>query len=86
MMFWADGGTGFWGYTLMTISMVLFWALIIYGVVMATRVLGRENQPAAPVRRTPEQILAERFAHGEIDEQQYHQHLAALRTPTPAVH
>src|SRR5947199_9181254 len=33
--------------------------------------------PGAP---GPEQILAERFARGEIDEQEFHQRLAALRT------
>jgi putative membrane protein len=31
----------------------------------------------------PEQILAERFARGEIDEDEFHQRLAALRAAAP---
>jgi len=31
-------------------------------------------------RRSPEQILAERFAAGEIDSDEYHQRLDALRS------
>ncbi len=63
-----------WGYALMTVSMVLFWALIILGVIALVRYLARGDrsgdQAAAP-RATPEQVLAERFARGEIDEQDY---------------
>lgn len=29
---------------------------------------------------TPEQLLAERFARGEVDEQEYHRRLDTLRT------
>lgn len=84
-MWWYGNGLNGWGYALMTISMVVFWALIIYGVVLFARYLGRSNRPRDQ-RPAPEDLLAERFARGEIDEQEYRQRLEALRqhrTPVP---
>ncbi|MBF6221998.1 SHOCT domain-containing protein [Nocardia abscessus] len=83
MMFWyGDHGMSGWGYGLMTVGMVLFWALVIGGVILTVRYL---VQPSAPVGGAPivrpsaEQVLAERFARGEIDADEYHQRLATLR-------
>jgi len=67
-----------WGYALMTISMVLFWALVIFGVVALVRFLARDDRQAT-TRSTPEQLLAERFARGEIDEHEYHHRVDVLR-------
>ncbi len=78
MMWWYGSGTNGVGYALMTLSMVLFWALVILGVVALVRYLARNDRPTA-ARPTPEQMLAERFARGEIDEQEYHQRLDVLR-------
>ena len=79
MMWWYGNGNGMdgWGYALMTVSMVLFWGLVIYGVIAMVRHLGRQDRSAG-ARPTPEQVLAERFAHGQIDEQEYRQRLDAL--------
>ncbi|NKQ55666.1 SHOCT domain-containing protein [Amycolatopsis sp. K13G38] len=82
MMYWYGNGMSGWGYALMTVSMVLFWGLVIFGVVALIRYLTRTSQRPehdATPRPTPEQLLAERFARGEIDEQEYHSRLAALR-------
>jgi putative membrane protein len=69
-----------WGFALMAISAVVFWGLVIVGIVMLVRYFGRSGQPttAAP---TPEQLLAERFARGEIDESEYDARLGTLRGP-----
>jgi putative membrane protein len=93
MMVWYGNGMGGWGYALMTVSMVLFWGLVILGVVALIRYLARaphHGQSAGgprqnpESRRTPEQMLAERFARGEIDEQEYQSRLATLRgSPHP---
>ena len=40
---------------------------------------GESGPAAAPAAATPEQILAGRFARGEIDEDEFHQRMAALR-------
>lgn len=80
MMFWYGDGMGGWGYLLMTVSMIVFWAAVIVGVVLVTRYLARTpaGHPTAP-HPTAEQFLAERFARGEIDEQEYRNRLAVLR-------
>ncbi|HEV8559940.1 MAG TPA: SHOCT domain-containing protein [Actinophytocola sp.] len=80
MMFWYGNGMSGWGYALMTISTVVFWALVIAGAIALVRYFGR-TQPLSsppPHRLTPEQVLAERFARGEIDEDEYHRRLHTL--------
>ncbi|WP_245573192.1 SHOCT domain-containing protein [Amycolatopsis benzoatilytica] len=82
MMFWYGNGMSGWGYALMTVGMVLFWGLVILGVVALVRFLVRSPQrpdSADVSHRTPEQMLAERFARGEIDEQEYRSRLATLQ-------
>jgi len=71
-----------WGYALMTISMVAFWALVLAGIVLLVRYLGRADRPggARPSDGpSPEQLLAERFARGEIDEEEYRHRLDVVR-------
>ncbi len=41
MMFWYGNDTNVWGYALMTISMVVFWGLVIYGVIALLRSTAR---------------------------------------------
>ena len=85
MMWWYGNGMGGWGYVLMMVSNVLFWGLIIFGAVVLVRYLARGDRAVGP-RLTPEQLLAERFARGEIDEGEYHQRLTILRHgPRPRV-
>ena len=40
---------------------------------------GESGPAATPAAATPEQILAGRFARGEIDEDEFHPRMAALR-------
>ena len=86
MMYWYGSGMSGWGYALMTISMVLFWGAVIYGIVALVRYAGRGGQQSSdPVQPPePERLLAERFARGEIDEEEYQRRLAALRGPGQA--
>ena len=80
MMFWYDHDMGWWGYAGMGIGMVLFWALVVAGIVaLVVFVSGdRQSQQQPP---SPEQILAARFARGEISETEYRDRLAVLRDP-----
>jgi putative membrane protein len=82
MMWWFGPGMGGWGYALMGTGMVLFWALIILAAVALVRYLrtGGERAPQVRQYRTPEELLAERFAGGEIDEQEYRQRLDTLHS------
>ncbi len=67
----------------MGIGIVLFWGLLIFGAFVLLRYagLGTTHHSATPA--TAEQILAERFARGEIDAQEYQQRLDTLRGLTP---
>jgi putative membrane protein len=82
MMFWYDHDMGWWGYAGMGIGMVLFWALIIVGIVALVRFSSGGQQSGRPLTRdapSPEQVLAARFARGEINETEYRERLAVLR-------
>jgi len=74
MMFdnWAYGGPGYFG---MGFGMLLFWALLIVGVIVLLRWLA-----TGPGRRAPPsggasalEILAQRYARGEIDREEFEQ-------------
>ena len=77
-MMWYAPGTSGWGFALMTVGTVLSWALIIFGVIVVVRHLTAGSDRRRKVRPTPDELLAERFARGEIDEPEYHQRLDAL--------
>jgi putative membrane protein len=81
MMYWGNG-VGGWGMVLMIVSGLLFWGLIIAGIVLLVRSTGRGGQQgtAATQALTPQQVLADRFARGEIDEEEYTRRLQVLHT------
>ncbi|MFG3496969.1 SHOCT domain-containing protein [Streptomyces sp. NPDC047928] len=86
MMVWYDHGMNGWGWFAMSAGMVLFWALIVMAAVLLFRALNRsphEQTPSAdrsrPAGPTPEEILGDRLARGEIDEEEYRRRLSALR-------
>lgn len=66
---WGFGHMAFGG-----LMMVLFWGGIIVLIVLAVRWLGTgsSSAPSAhPPRKTPREILEERFARGEIDKEEF---------------
>ena len=80
-----DGDGWGWGGWLAMCTMVLFWAALITAVVVAIRYLsqsqprGRTPTPALTEGRTDaENVLAGRFARGEIDEDEYRRRVAVL--------
>lgn len=79
------GGWGWGSWILTAMVMTLFFALVITAIVALVRYLGgpgHHHGPAAhgaaPGRR-PEDILAERFARGEVDDEEYRRRVALLR-------
>ncbi|MET9391251.1 SHOCT domain-containing protein [Streptomyces sp. NPDC006624] len=80
MMFWYTHGMSGWGWFGMSVGMVAFWALIITALVLVFRAVNQPHEHThAPAAPTPQQILAERFARGEIDEEEYRRRMDALR-------
>jgi putative membrane protein len=82
MMFWYDHDMSGWGYAGMAIGMVLFWALIIVGIVTLVRLAtGDQRSGYAPPSQQSDarQLLGIRFARGEIDDKEYREKLAVLR-------
>ena len=68
MFYMHDIGWGWW--FLMSIGMVAFWALVIYGIVWLVRgqtPQRREEPPTDP----PREILKRRLAAGEISIDEY---------------
>ncbi|WP_405009783.1 SHOCT domain-containing protein [Kitasatospora sp. NBC_01539] len=91
MRYWNDHDMNGWGFGLMAFGMLLVLALLVFVAVTLTRNLGRAPQQPPPERQAvpppPEQLLAERFARGEIDADEYRHRLDTLRSgrngPTP---
>jgi putative membrane protein len=75
-MMWYGHGMGAWGYGLMMFSGLVFWALLAVGAVLAYRVLRRDGRDGG---ETAERILADRYARGEIDDEEYRRRMAILR-------
>jgi putative membrane protein len=68
--------------------MLLFWALVILGIVAVVRWLSSESQGrreraagAPPRAQTPLEIVRERYARGEIDRDEYEQKRRDLQVP-----
>ncbi len=71
MMWDYDSHMSGWGWALMSVGMVLFWVVIITAVVLAVRFLGYSHQRQGEPDLTPAEILARRFARGEISEDEF---------------
>ncbi|EGD53319.1 SHOCT domain-containing protein [Gordonia neofelifaecis] len=65
---------------MMTAAMIAFWAVIVVGTVAALRAFTHTGREADTLSESAaEQVLATRFAHGELTEEQYRSQLSVLR-------
>ena len=72
-MMWGDYGWG-WGMGFGMISVVLFWVLVILGIVVLVKwVSGGSSVPGQPPAKTALDILKERYARGEVDREEFEQ-------------
>jgi putative membrane protein len=79
-------GWSWWGWLGMSVSMVIFWGLVIWGIIVLVRYLSTPERPSPSARQSstsPDTILAERFARGEIDEREYVHRHEMLRSNDP---
>lgn len=75
---WSDGepwDNGWW--VVWRIGMLLFWLVVIGFAFWWFRRAGRRRQPSGAERARD--ILAERFARGEITADEYHERLEQIR-------
>lgn len=80
-MMFGDGGMGAWGFALMTASTVLVWLVIVLGIIALVRYLVRSGDHSGGSQTSAssaERLLADRFARGEIDEDEYQRRLRVL--------
>jgi putative membrane protein len=70
-------GPGAW--ILMVVGMVFFWSLVAMVIVLVARHFGSSSSVSAPTADPHEELLRARFAHGEIDEDEFSKRLSFLR-------
>lgn len=73
MMWWGFGPMGGWGWFGFALS-IIFWIAVIWLIVAIFRSQAgprREEKGPPPPPRKPLEILQERYARGEIDEQTF---------------
>ena len=80
MHWWWNDGWSWWNGAVMMIGMVAFWGLVAWVFVRLSRSAARSP---GDTPRSPEQILGERFAAGEIDTDEYRRRLDELRNRQP---
>lgn len=74
-MYWHDAGMGGWGFLWMLFNGLVLWGLLVAGVLLLWRcVRERFTSSDAAERR-----LAERFARGEINDEEYRRRRQLLR-------
>jgi putative membrane protein len=76
MFYMHNFGWGWW--LVMSIGMVAFWALVIYGIIWLVRGGQNVQQRDEPSPESPRQILKRRLAQGEISVEEYERVLETL--------
>ncbi len=89
MMWWNHGAWGAGDWFAMSLMMIVFWGLLIALIVWLVRSSSRSshNSTAGPGTRsvTPraDEVLAERFAHGDIDADEFGRRRELLHDDPP---
>jgi putative membrane protein len=76
-MMWWPNSWGWGGWLMMTFTMLAVWGFVAWLVVTVIRPPGSRDSSPGP---NADEILAERFARGEIDEDEFTKRKALLRS------
>ena len=79
-MMWYDGSPGWGGWLMMSLGMVAFWTLVVVAVIALVRGLRDERPTRQDSGTDPRRLLDERFARGDIDEEDYKARRDLLRS------
>ncbi|KQY25291.1 hypothetical protein ASD16_07665 [Cellulomonas sp. Root485] len=74
MMWWGHGGWGASAWVTMALTMLVLWGLVAALVVWIMRSVSSDRATLGDAGRTPpspDSVLADRFARGEIDESEF---------------
>jgi putative membrane protein len=71
-MMWYSNGNSWVGWLVMSLMMLIFWGGFIALVVWFVRQPYRQGDEEKSPHKSPTTILEERFARGDIDEQEFH--------------
>jgi putative membrane protein len=80
MWSWHDSS---WAWLWMGAMMVAFWAVVAVAVLLAARTLKSSQyagQSSRPQARSPQDILAERYARGDIEADEYRRRLDEIHS------
>lgn len=82
---WHDGMGDGWWWPFMALMMVAFWGGLAWLLITLIRHGGggagsADSATLQPRQPSPEEIIQERFARGEIDADEYHHRLDVLRS------
>lgn len=80
-MMWWYGGSGWGGWLVMGLMMVMFWAVVIVGGIALWRVLRPGDRGyRSPEPPTPEELLEQRLARGEVGVDEFNRRRELLRS------
>jgi putative membrane protein len=79
MMYWNGDWNG-WAWFAMGLSMLVFWALVGIAIWFAVRAFS--SAPSTPHAPSAEETLRQRYAAGELDEEEFTRRLQTLREHT----
>lgn len=77
-----DVGDGWW--IVMVLGMVLFWGLVVAGIIWVVRELAGGRRPPAADAIEPLALLDRRFAEGTISTEEYRERRAILEGDGPS--
>lgn len=82
---WHDGGIGWGGWVVMTVMMLVFWGLFVFGGIALWQATRRDaakspGRPSGDEHGDALRLLDERFARGEVDADDYQQRRELLRS------
>ncbi|TQR85700.1 SHOCT domain-containing protein [Mycobacterium hodleri] len=80
-MYWYGHDMGWWGYVDVALLMAVFWILVIGSLAALVKYLFASGSAKGRTTRepgSPAEVLAVRFARGEIDESEYRERVAVL--------
>ena len=80
MMWSYRDGPGWFGWVLMALGLLAFWALLVFGAVAVYRNLRRDGAGTRSAGEEPMRLLEERFARGEIDAEEFTRRRDLLRS------